>query len=155
MASYGPPNSKAGRTSGRTCGRGGRSVSVLLVFVFLKLAGAGIVLIGLLHASLGVSADRMLDRTVPLAALDHASLDSQNRFYGATFAVFGVLLWLCSTDMTRYSAVFRVLMIVFFAGGLTRIVSTFVKGLPSASVRALAVIELVVPPIMLWWQASL
>ena len=125
------------------------------MLVFLKLAGAVIVLIGLLHASLGVSADRMLDTTVPSVAVEHPSLDSQNRFYGATFAVFGVLLWMCSTDMARYSAVFRVLMIVFFAGGLTRIVSTLVKGLPSASIRALAVIELALPPILLWWQASI
>ncbi len=125
------------------------------MILLLKVVGVAIVLIGCLHAALGVGAEKILDPSVPSDALTHASLDSQNRFYGATFAIFGVLLWLCSTDMNRYSTVFRAMMIVFFAGGLVRILSVAVRGWPSRQIIGLAAVELVVPPLLLIWQASL
>jgi hypothetical protein len=120
----------------------------------VKVVGAVIVLIGCLHVALGLGADKLLDPSVPTDAVSHPSLDSQNRFYGAAFAIFGVLLWMCSTDMTRYADVFRALMIVFFIGGLTRIVSFVVRGRPSLQIIGLAALELAAPPLLLWWQAS-
>jgi hypothetical protein len=47
------------------------------------------------------------------------------------------------------------MMIVFFAGGLVRILSVAVRGWPSRQIIGLAVVELVVPPLLLIWQASL
>jgi len=125
------------------------------MLLLLKALGITIVLIGLLHASLGVRADRLLDGTVPDDAVAHASMDSQNRFYGSTFSVFGVLLWLCSTDMDRYEDVFRAILIVFFIGGLARIVSVAARGWPSRLIIGLTAIELLVPPLLLWWQVNL
>jgi hypothetical protein len=125
------------------------------MLTFLKIGGAVIVLIGMLHAVLGPGADRMLDASVPDAAVGHASLDSQNRFYGTAFALYGVLLWLCSTDMTRYGPVFVALLIVFFVGGLMRLVSIARVGLPSMTIRILTGLELALPPLLLWWQSTL
>lgn len=125
-----------------------------VVLTLLKVAGTAIVLIGLLHVLLGLRADRLLDNTVPETAIKHPSLDSQNRFYGAAFAVFGVLLWLCASDMTRYGPVFRTLMIVFFLAGAARFISAAVMGLPSRIVRILWLLEVGTPPLLLWWQAA-
>ncbi len=124
------------------------------MLTLLKILAVIIVVIGLVHAAIGLAADQLLDPSVPDDAVAHPSLDSQNRFYGAAFAIYGVLLWLCTTDMARYEAVFRALMIVFFLGGVTRVVSAALRGMPSLPIRGLAALELGVPPLLLWWQAS-
>ena len=124
------------------------------MFTLLKVGGVVIVLIGTSHAVLGLGADRMLDPSVPDAAVRHASLDSQNRFYGTAFAVFGVLLWICATDLDRYGPVFVALLIVFFLGGVARLVSVALRGVPSVMIRVLTGLELAIPPLLLWWKAT-
>jgi hypothetical protein len=125
------------------------------MLTLLKIGGVVIMLIGALHAVFGLGADRMLDPSIPDAAVRHASLDSQNRFYGTAFALYGVLLWICSTDIDRYGPVFVALLIVFFVGGSMRIVSALLHGMPSVMIRVLTALELVLPPVLLWWKATL
>ena len=124
------------------------------MLVLLRIGGVVIVLIGALHAVFGLGADRMLDPTVPDAAVQHASLDSQNRFYGTAFALYGVLLWLCVTDIDRYDPVFVALLMVFFLGGVMRLLSARLRGWPSVMIRVLTGLELVIPPLLLWWRAA-
>jgi Domain of unknown function (DUF4345) len=57
--------------------------------------------------------------------------------------------------MTKYADVFKVLMIVFFLAGLARIPAAILRGKPSAIIMALWAIEVLVPPILLWWQTTL
>ena len=105
------------------------------------------------HIVLGVAAERLLDPALPPSLATLASLDSQNRFYGAAFLIYGVLLWRCARDPVGDAALLRALLWVFFAGGLARVVSIVLVGWPSPVVLALAGVELVLPPILLAWLA--
>ncbi|MGD9602190.1 MAG: DUF4345 domain-containing protein [Gammaproteobacteria bacterium] len=120
----------------------------------LRIAAPVFVLVAALHLVLGPAADVLLGASLPPTARADPVLDSQNRFYGVTFALYGVLLWLAATNLDRYRPMLRCLLWVFFAGGLARIVSTVFVGYPGPWVAALAVTELVLPPILLAWMPA-
>jgi hypothetical protein len=121
--------------------------------LFLRVIAPIFVLVGALHLVLGLGADALLGAKVPPDALADPGLDSQNRFYGTAFMLYGVLLWLCSTDLARYATVLRCVLWVFFASGLARLVSILIYGAPPPLIVMLLLSELLGPPLMLWWLA--
>jgi Domain of unknown function (DUF4345) len=118
----------------------------------LRTFAAIIVVVGLMHIVFGLHADAMLGANPSIEAVENPSLDSQNRFYGAAFMLYGVVIWLFTTDMKRHAPVFRAALIIFFIGGLARIVSAAMLGLPAPAIQFLAAIELIIPPALLWWD---
>lgn len=118
----------------------------------LKLAAPVFFIVAALHLVMGPGADGLLGAELPLELQKDPVLDSQNRFYGVVFALYGALFWLVATDLQRYRPVLRCVLWVFFAGGLARVVSAMIVGYPGPWVAALAVTELVLPPILLWWM---
>ena len=120
----------------------------------LKLIAPVFVLVGLLHLVFGLQADVMLGAVLPDAVLSDPVLDSQNRFYGVAFTAYGFLMYLCATDLARYATVLRVLLAVFFAAGLARLVSIALYGLPTVLVNILLLLELLLPPLLAWWLAK-
>ena len=121
----------------------------------LKLVAPVFFVVGALHLILGPGADVMLGARLSAATLGDAVLDSQNRFYGVAFTVYGVLLLLCASDLNKYQTVLRCVLCVFFAAGLARYVSIAISGWPTALVLALLVTEIVAPPVLLWWLSRL
>ncbi|MCR9062133.1 MAG: DUF4345 domain-containing protein [Rhodobacteraceae bacterium] len=121
----------------------------------LKLAAPIFVLVGALHLVLGLGADVLLGAKLSQEAMTDPVLDSQNRFYGVSFTLYGVLLFLCASDLPKYKSVLRCVLWVFFAGGLARLVSFFAVGAPSVQVIVLAATELLLPPILLVWLSRL
>lgn len=119
--------------------------------LFLRIAGAGFILVGALHLVLGLNADVLLGARLPAATIADPALDSQNRFYGVAFTLYGVLCFLCASDIARYAPVLRCMIWVFFAAGCARLVSVAIYGLPPQPVIALLVIELVGPPLLARW----
>ena len=65
--------------------------------LFLKLLAPIFLFVGGLHLILGLGADAMLGAQVPPDAMRDPALNSQNRFYGIAFTLYGVLLFLCAT----------------------------------------------------------
>jgi len=124
---------------------------VRVLALFLKLFAPAFMLVGALHLTLGVGADVLLGAKLPAEAISDAALDSQNRFYGVSFSIYGVLLLLCSTNIPKYATVLRCLLWVFFAAGVARFVSIALYGIPPPLVVALLVSELAIPPVLLWW----
>lgn len=122
-----------------------------LFALVLRFFALVIFLVGALHLVLGVGADVLLGAKVPAAAISDPALDSQDRFYGVSFTLSGVLLLLCASDIPRYATVLRCVLWVFFAAGIARLVSIAIYGFPPAPVVALLVVELVVPPALVWW----
>ncbi|MBI5254853.1 MAG: DUF4345 family protein [Burkholderiales bacterium] len=106
---------------------------------------------GASHGLLGLGADALLGARVPAEVMADPVLDSQNRFYGVSFMLNGVLLWLVATDVGRYRPVLYCLLAVMFAGGLARCLSIALQGLPAAPVLALLVVELVAPWLLARW----
>lgn len=117
----------------------------------LKLGAPVFILVGALHLFYGVGADVLLGANIPPEAISDPVLDSQNRFYGISFTLYGVLLFLCATDISKYSAVLKCVLWVFFAAGLARLVSIGIYGLPSPIVLLLLASELLFPPLLVVW----
>ena len=117
----------------------------------LRIGAVAFFVVACLHLFLGPQADVLLGAELPASAVIDPVLDSQNRFYGVAFSLYGVLLLLSASDLTRYAPVFYATMWVFFAGGLARLVSIYVAGLPSVFVMVLLVVELLLPPILHFW----
>ncbi|MFT4799081.1 MAG: hypothetical protein ACJAYE_003063 [Candidatus Azotimanducaceae bacterium] len=122
-----------------------------MLAIALKLAAPIILIVGGMHLVLGVQADVLLGAKIGLEVLRDPVLDSQNRFYGIVFTVYGFLLFLCATDLEKYQTVLRILLWVFFAAGCARLVSIATHGLPSELVLMLLATELVLPPICILW----
>jgi Domain of unknown function (DUF4345) len=112
------------------------------------------IVVGLLHVVLGLSTDVMLGAKAPVALLVDPVLDSQNRFYGAVFMGYGAMLWLCAGDLSGHKTLFRILGGSVFLGGIARVVSMMLHGLPTPPVIALTVIELVGVPLLLLWHRN-
>lgn len=124
-----------------------------LYIIVLKLLSPAIFVVGLLHLVFGASGEVMLGAQLSTETLMDPVLDSQNRFYGVAFTLYGALFYLCATDIPRYHVVLRCVFWVFFAAGLARFVSIYTHGLPSVLVLLLLAAELVLPPVMLIWLA--
>jgi hypothetical protein len=120
----------------------------------LKVVAPVFFIVGALHLALGLGADAMLGAKVPADVMADPALDSQNRFYGVAFTLYGVLLFLCSTDMSKYATVLRSVLWIFFAAGVARIVSIAVHGSPPPMIWCLLVGEVVPPPLLVWWLSA-
>lgn len=118
----------------------------------LKALAPACVIAGLLHVLMGLNADVLLGAHVSPQTLSDPTLDSQNRFYGVAFTVYGWLLYLCATDLDRYRPVLRCMLAVFFAAGLARLVSVALLGWPSLPVIGLGAAELVLPVVLAGWD---
>lgn len=118
----------------------------------LKLFGLVCMLVGALHVFLGLQAEQLLGAGLSEATIANASLDSQNRFYGAAFILFGLVAWVSATDLRKYALIFRLQMAAFFLGGIARLISILLHGLPSLPIQLLTVSELLIPPIFIWWH---
>lgn len=121
---------------------------------FLGCVAPAFLLVGALHLVFGVGADVMLGANLPPHVVADPGLNSQNRFYGVSFTLYGVLLFVCASDIPKYETVLRCLLLVLFAGGLARLVSLAAQRVPPPLMVGLLVSELVVPPLLLSWLAS-
>ena len=74
---------------------------------FLRLTAPIFLVVGAVHLVLGVGADVLLGAQLPPEAVLDAALNSQNRFYGAAFSLYGVLFYLCSKNVPKYATVLR------------------------------------------------
>ena len=120
----------------------------------LKLLSPVFVLVGLIHLALGPEAEVLLGAELSPQSLADPVLDSQNRFYGVTFTVFGFLLYLCATDIHKYAAVFYICIWVIFAGGVARLISMAAAGIPSGFVIALLAVEILAPVLLTLWYRN-
>jgi hypothetical protein len=117
----------------------------------LKLMGVAIVGIAAIHVVLGPGADLMLGSGLSKQSRVDPSTDSQNRFYGAAFALYGLLLFYCSGDIVKYRPVLLICIGTFFVAGLARLVSVLQTGWPSTAIVGLLAIEPVLPPLLILW----
>jgi hypothetical protein len=121
--------------------------------IVLRILGVACVLAGLTHALLGVSGDWIIGVSSALPV--DPSLDSQNRFYGAAFLVYGFLLWICCADLPRYAPVLRVVFATMFIAGCARGIAAFNHGWPSSQILYLWATELSPPLFLIWLNHSL
>jgi hypothetical protein len=121
------------------------------VAAFLRIIAAVPILVGVLHLALGLNADVLLGARLPASVISDPALDSQNRFYGVSFMLYGVLLFVGGTDLKRYLPVVRWTLWIFFAAGLARLLSIALYGLPPLLVILLLLSEVFGTPALLLW----
>jgi len=112
------------------------------------------VLVGLSHLILGLGADLLLGAQLPEDVISDPVLDSQNRFYGVVFMGFGALLFVCSSDVVKYATVLRITLGFVLLGGVARVISIVLFGLPTPLVSGLILVELIGVPLLLIWHAK-
>jgi hypothetical protein len=115
----------------------------LLAVAFIAVAG--------LHLFLGLGADQLLGVAVSPETAADPSFDSQNRFYGITFSLLGVVLLIATTDLRRYAPMVKAVLGVLFMAGVARAVSWCLHGAPSPALIAIACVDLALPPLLYLW----
>jgi Domain of unknown function (DUF4345) len=121
----------------------------MVLGVILRIAALACVGAGLTHALLGVSGDWIIG--VEPANPINSSLDSQNRFYGAAFLLYGLLLWIGAGDVKRFAPILKAVFGIMFLAGCARGLAVLAHGWPSTQIIVLWASELVLPPIMWIW----
>ena len=111
--------------------------------LLLLTLGAACAAIGLMHMLFGPA-------IVPGATAVNATLDSEDRFFGALFLAYGcACLWCGAAVLERLTAA-NVLAATFFLGGLVRLGSIAAVGWPHPFFVAMAALELAIPPVIVW-----
>ncbi len=121
--------------------------------IALRVLALILILVAALHLSMGTMAEVLLGASLKVGPLDPV-LDSQDRFYGTAFVIYGVLLWVCAKDVTKYALILRCVFWCCFVAGLARLVSFLVVGPPSGIVMFLWFTEVAMPPLMLLWLSN-
>lgn len=115
-----------------------------LLKLLILLFGLICVGISLTHIFIGPSA---IPGSVPV----NATMDSEDRFYATLFLGFGAALIWCSRALQHRGDVLKFLLLIFFLGGLARLVSALQVGPPNTFFQVMWALELLLPPIIWFW----
>ena len=85
----------------------------------------------------------------------HALLDSNLRFLGGLWLVSGLALFWLIPRIERETALFRVLWLMIFAGGVGRLLSMAFVGPPPWPFIGFTLLEITGAPLFIAWQARL
>jgi Domain of unknown function (DUF4345) len=82
-------------------------------------------------------------------------LDSNLRFFAGVWFGLGVaILWLVPRIDTQ-TVLFRALWLMIFCGGVGRLISLVLVGMPPAPFVGFIALEIVGAPLFIWWQARI
>ena len=115
--------------------------------VLVTVLGLVMVVAGALTVLLGAA-------SVPREGVVTPDVDSEMRFYAVWYVAMGVVLLRSAPRVETESVVIRLAGGGFFVAGCARILSWIAVGRPHASQVALLVIELMLPLVIIPWQAS-
>ena len=84
----------------------------------------------------------------PLSGLGEPNDDSELRFYSVFFAAYGIVLVQTAGNLARHGHRVPILLGLFFAGGIARLLSLLTIGTPHALFLLLLGFELLLPPLL-------
>jgi hypothetical protein len=105
---------------------------------WLSLFGTVCVLIALAHLFFG-------SPSIIGGGQVNATIDSDMRFYAVLFAGFGVGLVWAAQDLDRRTPTVNVLGVLFFVGGLARLLAWLQTGAPNWFYIVMVPVELIIP----------
>lgn len=109
----------------------------------LLILGVSSIAISLAHIILGPDA-------IPGAVPVNATMDNQDRFFAALFLAYGVAILWCLKGWRSRLPEIRALVAILFVGGLARLVSIAIVGLPHPFYVTMTIVELVLPLAVVW-----
>lgn len=98
-----------------------------------------------MHIAIGPAA---IPGSVPV----NPTMDSEDRFYATLFLGFGAALIWCSQNLSQRGRLFKLLLLVFFLGGIARLISALQVGLPNTFFQIMWAFELILPPVFWAWH---
>jgi Domain of unknown function (DUF4345) len=111
---------------------------------FVALFGLVCIGIALVHIFVGPS-------SIPGSVPVNATMDSEDRFYATLFLGFGAAHLWCARDPAQRGNLLLALQVVFFLGGLARLISWTQVGPPIDLFVGLGALELLIPPLLWLW----
>ena len=84
----------------------------------------------------------------PLTDLGQPNDDSELRFYSVFFVAYGIVLVQTAGNLARHGHRVPILLGLFFAGGIARLLSLLTIGTPHALFLMLLGFELLLPPLL-------
>jgi hypothetical protein len=88
-----------------------------------------------------------------LALPPDATLDSNLRFYGGVWLGLGLAAFWLIPRIERETVLFRCLWLMIFLGGLGRLLSLALAGMPFPPFIGFTALEVLAAPLFVWWQA--
>lgn len=117
----------------------------------LRILALAFIAASALHLFVGPQADAMLGVPVSSLMASDPSIDSQNRFYGVTFSLLGVVLLISAKDLRRYETMVVATLGVLFAAGLARVIAWALHGAPVPTIVGIVCADLLIPPLFYVW----
>ncbi|MBK6793810.1 MAG: DUF4345 domain-containing protein [Anaerolineales bacterium] len=114
---------------------------------FLVVLGLIPILTGML-TMLGIHDPILSSLNLPASAL----LDSELRFFGGLWLGLGLTVLATVRNLERHFELYRVLWLMIFLGGVGRLLSIFVIGLPPVPFIAFTMLEIIGAPLFLYWH---
>lgn len=118
-----------------------------LLQIFLAILGLIPTITGAL-TMMGINDPLFADLHLPHSAL----LDSELRFFGGIWLGLGIAVLATIRDVEKHFALYRILWMMIFIGGIGRLISMFVIGLPPVPFIAFTALEIVGAPVFLYWH---
>ena len=115
--------------------------------ILLTIVGVVMLVAGSLTVVLGASSVLGTDDVT-------AEVDSEMRFYAVWYVVAGAFLLRATRRIESETWTIRLIAVAFFVAGCSRILSWVAVGRPHLSQLMLMVIELILPLVVIPWQAS-
>ena len=120
-----------------------------------RLLQALVALLALIPTSAGIAGIVLGPDFLRLDPPWPVDLDSHFRFLSGVFLAVGTGFYSCIPSIEAKGSRFRLLAALVFCGGLARLFSLIVSGLPSAGHLAGLGMELVAVPLLVLWQAKI
>jgi Domain of unknown function (DUF4345) len=108
---------------------------------FLALVGLIVIAISLAHMAIG-------PRAIIGAVAVNPTMAGEDRFFAGLLLCFGIALLWCARDVQRKRVYVNLLAVVFFVGGIGRLLGLLVDGAPHPFYLAMLALELALPPLM-------
>ena len=117
----------------------------------LRLAG---VVAGLVPVGAGI-AGVLESASMTGGQVSNPALDSHVRYLSGLLLGIGIAFWMTVPAIERHGARFQLLTAIVVVGGLGRLLGVALHGWPPAPMVFGLVMELVVTPLLCWWQYAL
>jgi Domain of unknown function (DUF4345) len=123
--------------------------------IVLAILGLIPILTGGLDLILGARSLQVVGSLIPLDVVNDVVLDSQIRFLATIWFGVGIIFYWIIPSIDRQTTLFRLLMGGIFLGGIGRISSAILVGIPPVQFIAVILLELLGVPILILWQSVL
>jgi Domain of unknown function (DUF4345) len=121
--------------------------------IVLAILGLIPILTGGLDLIVGASSLNINGASFSSEILNNVVLDSQIRFLGAIWLGIGIILYWILPSIERQTTLLRLLTGSIFLGGIGRLTSAILVGVPPTQFIGATVLELIGMPLLILWQS--